>query len=584
MADHVYYIIAGIIVLSGIIISNHIKVKRKRNELKQKIEEQWGCVPEIGYKDNDMKAIAGFYREFCSNSEGSFYIDDITWNDLDMDGVFRRVNSTQSTVGEENLYTLMRSPVFDSTELKERDRLIKYFTENPAERLKLQMMLAGLGRRRNTRVYEYFFGRPVTFRYWRYAVQAAALLIAPLLMIVDVPAGFAAVVALFLFNMMTYHKVKSDYEIYLNGLCYLVDIIRCSKKIAGSGIPGIKEYVGRLKDLSGRLRSLSINSFYQLFYQTADFMFLEPLKTMFLLELIAFGRLLETIYEHKQVLREMYETVGYLDSMISVASYRESLSFYTVPELYISDEERPISISFTDACHPLISDAVPNSIDMTRPVLITGSNASGKSTFLKTAAINAILAQTIYTCVARKYRSCFFKVLTSMAMKDDLESNTSYYIAEIRSLKRIMDNISGTVPLLCMIDEVLRGTNTIERIAASTEILRHFSGGNCILMAATHDIELAEILKNLYDNYHFTEKYENNEIKFEYKLHPGKSTTHNAIKLLKVMGYPDRIIENAEDRAERFLSEGKWHPVQGHPAQEHPAQGRPAQDGLNSPV
>ena len=60
MADHVYYIIAGIIVLSGIIISNHIKVKRKRNELKQKIEEQWGCVPEIGYKDNDMKAIAGF--------------------------------------------------------------------------------------------------------------------------------------------------------------------------------------------------------------------------------------------------------------------------------------------------------------------------------------------------------------------------------------------------------------------------------------------------------------------------------------------------------------------------------------------
>ena len=64
-------------------------------------------------------------------------------------------------------------------------------------------------------------------------------------------------------------------------------------------------------------------------------MFLEPLKTMFLLELIAFGRLLETIYEHKQVLREMYETVGYLDSMISVASYRESLSFYTVPELYI---------------------------------------------------------------------------------------------------------------------------------------------------------------------------------------------------------------------------------------------------------
>ena len=119
-----------------------------------------------------------------------------------------------------------------------------------------------------------------------------------------------------------------------------------------------------------------------------------------------------------------------------------------------------------------------------------------------------------------------------MALKDDLKDNTSYYIAEINSLKRILDNLDSPVPLLCMIDEVLRGTNTIERIAASTEILWYFSRSSSILIAATHDIELAEILKNRYDNYHFTEKYEGNEIKFEYKLHMGKSTTHNAIKLL----------------------------------------------------
>ena len=257
----------------------------------------------------------------------------------------------------------------------------------------------------------------------------------------------------------------------------------------------------------------------------------------------------------------MYETIGYLDSMVSVASYRESLDFWTVPELYASDGTKPVSLSFRDACHPLIENAVANSLDTVKPVLITGSNASGKSTFLKTAAINSILAQTIYTCVARGYRSCYFKVFTSMAMKDDIESNTSYYIAEINSLKRILDNLSGPAPLLCVIDEVLRGTNTIERIAASTEILRHFAGGNCILIAATHDIELAEILKNLYDNYHFTEKYEGDEIKFEYKMHPGKSTTHNAIKLLKVIGYPEHIVKNAEDRAEKFLAEGRWHTV-----------------------
>ena len=561
MDDRIFYVAAGIIAVSAIIISGHVKNKRRIRKLEQELIGQWGRVPENKYKDTDMKAIAGFYRELSRNSDEDFLIDDITWNDLDMDRIFMRINDTQSTVGEETLYSLLRRPVFDGSELMERDRLIEYFRTNPDECLELRKILAMLGKKRHAQVYGYFFGEPVTFRYGRYVLQAVALLFSPLLMVIDISFGFAAIVGLFIFNMLVYHRTKSEYEIYLAGLCYLIDMIRCSKKIAAAEIPGIKEYAARLGNLSGEIRSFSINSFYQLFYQTGDYMIFEPLKSMFLLELIAFGRLLKTIYAHKQVLREMYETIGYLDSMVSAASYRESLDFWTVPELYASDGTKPVSLSFRDACHPLIENAVANSLDTVKPVLITGSNASGKSTFLKTAAINSILAQTIYTCVARGYRSCYFKVFTSMAMKDDIESNTSYYIAEINSLKRILDNLSGPAPLLCVIDEVLRGTNTIERIAASTEILRHFAGGNCILIAATHDIELAEILKNFYDNYHFTEKYEGDEIKFEYKLHPGKSTTHNAIKLLKVIGYPEHIVKNAQDKAEKFLTEGKWYTV-----------------------
>ncbi|HPV01034.1 MAG TPA: DNA mismatch repair protein MutS [Clostridiales bacterium] len=562
MADGIFYVCAAIIAIAAIIISRKIKANQKRKKLEQKLTSQWGRIPADDYRDTDMKAISGFFRELIHNGAGTFFIDDITWNDLDMDRVFRRINNTQSTVGEEILYSMLRRPAFDERELKERDRLIEYFRKNPAERLELQKILAGLGKRRNTQVYGYFFGEPVTFRYRRYILQAVALLLSPLLMIADVTAGFVAVVGLFVFNMTVYYKSRREYEIYLDSLGYMADMVRCSRKIAAAGIPGIKEYAGRLEDLSGRMRSFSINSFYQLFYQTGDYTFLEPLKSMFLLELIAFGRLLETIYEHRQALRGIYETVGFLDSMISAASYRESLDFWTVPELNACGGAGPVSLSFRDACHPLIENAVPNSLDTVRPVLITGSNASGKSTFLKTTAINAILAQTIYTCVAREYRSCYFRVFTSMALKDDLEGNTSYYVAEINSLKRIMDNLDGQVPVLSVIDEVLRGTNTIERIAASTEILRHFAGGNCILIAATHDIELAEILKNLYDNYHFTERYEGDEIKFEYKLLPGKSRTHNAIKLLSVMGYPDHIVKNAEDRAEKFLEEGRWHALQ----------------------
>ena len=93
--------------------------------------------------------------------------------------------------------------------------------------------------------------------------------------------------------------------------------------------------------------------------------------------------------------------------------------------------------------------------------------------------MNAILAQTVYTCTATEYAAPFFKIQTSMALRDDLESKESYYIVEIKSLKRILEESKEEAPLLCIIDEVLRGTNTIERIAASSNILAHLKKAPC---------------------------------------------------------------------------------------------------------
>ena len=114
------------------------------------------------------------------------------------------------------------------------------------------------------------------------------------------------------------------------------------------------------------------------------------------------------------------------------------------------------------------------------------------------------------------------------------------------------------IPCLCVIDEVLRGTNTIERIAASSELLYYLSKGNCITIAATHDLELSRILINYYDNYHFQEYVTDNDIVFDYKIYPDRSRSRNAIKLLKLLGYEDNIVEASETRAREFLNEGKW--------------------------
>ncbi|MHB8064091.1 MAG: MutS-related protein, partial [Ruminiclostridium sp.] len=213
--------------------------------------------------------------------------------------------------------------------------------------------------------------------------------------------------------------------------------------------------------------------------------------------------------------------------------------------------------------HPLIEKPVSNTLELSKTILVTGSNASGKSTFLKSVAINAIFAQTIYTCLAKDYSSTFFNVYSSMALNDNLEAKESYYIVEIKSLKRIIEGLNDDVPCLCAIDEVLRGTNTIERIAASSEIMHFIANNNCICLCATHDIELAQILGSDVENYHFQEFFDEETIKFDYRIYPGKATTRNAIKLLKILGYDENIVNSAEQRAQLFTANGYWEEMNG---------------------
>ena len=146
-----------------------------------------------------------------------------------------------------------------------------------------------------------------------------------------------------------------------------------------------------------------------------------------------------------------------------------------------------------------------------------------------------------------------------MALKDDIYEGDSYYIVEIKSMKRIIDaakKAGNTV--LCFVDEVLRGTNTIERIAASTEILKFLSDSEVECFAATHDIELTQLLKDKYELYHFEGNVSDDDVHFDYMLKEGPATNRNAIKLLNVLGYDSSIVDNAQNLAEKFLTTGAW--------------------------
>ena len=112
--------------------------------------------------------------------------------------------------------------------------------------------------------------------------------------------------------------------------------------------------------------------------------------------------------------------------------------------------------------------------------------------------------------------------------------------------------------MLGIVDEVLRGTNTIERISASAQILKKLAGKKAVILAATHDIELSYILEDIYTNYHFTEKIEGSDVVFDYKLHSGRAVSRNAIALLEVCGYGSDLAGAAREQAVRFEETGEW--------------------------
>jgi DNA mismatch repair ATPase MutS len=170
---------------------------------------------------------------------------------------------------------------------------------------------------------------------------------------------------------------------------------------------------------------------------------------------------------------------------------------------------------------------------------------SGKSTFIRALAINSILAQTIYTCFAAEFISPVLKLFSSIRITDDLQDGKSYYFEEVNTIGVLIEASEKSFPNLFIIDEVFKGTNTIERVAAAKAILSYLNKNENIVFVSSHDIELVELLNNEFELYHFAEDFENDKLIFDHKLKPGPLKSGNAIKLLSILSYPAEITDEA---------------------------------------
>lgn len=552
--EFMFYIL---LVILAIVIWSAVSERNNKKLLTNQLKEQWGQIPDKEYSSEKMEYMLAFYNSIKDELRD---VDAITWNDLDMDEIYALMNNTQSSIGEEYLYALLHKPCFDAEELAERNRLISFFADNEEQRVKLQLSLYNIGSSSRISIYEYInrLGEQKSGNnLWHY-LMIGSIFASIGLMFISPALGGILLIASIANNIYQYYKVKATIENYLIIFSYILRLLDSAKSIYKLDIPEIRKYTEGLKqdyDIFKKFKRGSV--LVAPSKPSGDIMdvMLDYVRMLFHIDLIKYNNMLDFFKNHRHVLNSMFVSIGFLDSMIAAASFRELLIYYSEPVLEKSGKPY---IKVIDLYHPLIERPVPNSIGENNSVLITGSNASGKSTFIKTMAINAILAQTIFTSVSRSYKASYFIIYSSMALRDNIFSNESYYMVEIKSLKRILDRINNDIPLLCFIDEVLRGTNTLERIAASSRILSFLAKGNTLVFAATHDIELTHILENEYSNYHFQEHIKDNKIIFDYKIYEGRAISKNAIKLLDMLKFPKEVTSSAESAAEEFLQKGDW--------------------------
>lgn len=553
----IFFASFGLFVLF-VFVQGYLIDKKNQKYFEMKLRKQFGKEPDKEYKIERFIRIPGYFEKHPTE----FQIDDITWNDLSMDDVFRRMNYSISSTGEEYLYYMLRTPQFDEEALKSFDERVEYFAAHEEERVAFQIQMHRLGNTGKYSLYDYIeYLTKLGKRSNRKDIFSLIIFgILIVLLFINTTIGIVAIVGWMLYQIFSYFSIKKEIEPYITSLAYLMRMLTVADKVQKQ-LPELcakeKEIIAASVESLRKSRQGAFWIFNSGSSKTTgnplDIIF-DYVRMVFHADLIAFNHMLGELISHQEDIDHLVSCMGYLEAAISVGLYRASLVHgYSKPEF----TEKGLKVR--EGYHPLISNPVKNSIDAQKGVLITGSNASGKSTFLKMLALNILTAQSIFTVSAEEYQAPCCYLYSSMSLRDSLESNESYYIVEIKSIKRILDSYkAGKRPILCYVDEVLRGTNTVERIAASTQILHSMNGEGIQCFAATHDIELTHLLDDVFSNYHFEEEIKDGDVLFNYRLKEGRATTRNAISLLQIMGYEQNIIEKAKKQADIFLHEGIW--------------------------
>lgn len=521
--------------------------KRRLAELKA----SWGKLKEESF---DFKKIEKFF--LLSDKKGFHQvISDRTFQDLDFDEVFMFLDRTTSKIGQQFLYQVIRTIPGTTRRSEKFEGIIQILKENPAIREKILLELSSLKNRDAYYVSSLFSENHHPKPKWFWVIPLLSLIsLSTVLVSFVFPKILLLLLGLLAVNFGIHYWNKLTMYQYSSSIPQLLKLNHVAKRIAS--FEAIQELNSEVLNLTKVIDSLGIQmSLFKLevklqseIGQAVEYL-IELIKALFLIEPLVLYNVLKELDLKRAQMQHIYEYVGEIDVAMSIDFLRKDLPYFCIPTVTADRKQ----LKVVDMYHPLIYQSVSNSLDIDgKSVLLTGSNMSGKTTFIRTIGINTITAQTINTCFSKEFIAPILKIHSAIRISDDLLSDKSYYFEEVLTIKTLIEESSSGFGNLFLLDEMFKGTNTVERIASGKAVLTYLNKEKNIVFVATHDLELAELLIDSFSLFHFAEIVENDTIVFDYKIKSGNLTNTNAIRILELNNYPKEVVQEANQLANQI--------------------------------